>query len=188
MHRVADSFIQRHFANLRHIRNVFRIDPRATRGTGQVAPWLSGVVQLVHPAFPGSFQFNDPTTTLEPQPAAGNNFVVVIPPDEAWRIFALNFVFTTAVAAANREVRLIMDDSVNNFFRLPAISVQAASTVARYSFGLVLGYQVELGDTKAHGLPEIIMNSGWRIRSSIANIQAADQISALNIVRAVFPQ
>ena len=184
-----ETLLQRHFANLRHIRDLFPIDPRAQRGTGQVAPWLSGIVTLVHPAFPGSFQFNDPEVRGFADPAAGANFAITIPPNEAWGLRALSFIFTTDANVANRSVILSLDDTVNIFFNAPAASVQAASGGRRYSFGRSYGYDRNLaGGTEASGLPDVILDQGWRIQSSVGLLQVGDQISALAVLVDVFPR
>ncbi len=183
-----DGFIQRHFANLRHIRNVFRIDPRTGRGTGQIAPWLSGVVQLVHPAFPGSFQFNDPEVRAFANPAAGANFTITVPPNEAWGLRAIRFQITTDATAGNRSAMLLLDDTVNIFFQVTPASVLAPSISGRFSFGRGIGYASAVNTHRVQGLPDVILDTGWRIQSSVEGLAAADQISLITVLIDVFPR
>ncbi len=182
------AFLQRHFANLRNVRTAFRIDPRGARATTQIAPWLSGVVQLVHPAIAGAFDFHDPVARPTPNPAVGVGFSIVVPPNEAWRLRTIRLVLTTGVAVANRTVLINFDDGTNVFFVIPAVSDQAASTVFGYNYGRMFGYESEGALTKTHSLPDIILDTGWRILVTAPGLQAADQFSEIVVLVDVFPR
>lgn len=179
------AFIQRHFANLRHIRNIFRIDPRAERGTGQIAPWLSGVVQLVHPAFPGAFQFNNPEVRVFPAPAPGAQFTIVVPPNELWLVRSLRVILVTDVTVIGRILTLELNDSVNIFFRVPGGGTVNASQTRGHTFA-DFGYQTASADF-VQGLPPMFLATGWRIKSNVSSIQAADQLSDQVLLLEVFP-
>lgn len=183
-----DGFIQRHFANLRHIRNIFRIDPRAARGTGQIAPWLSGVVQLVHPAFPGAFLFSDPEVRSFANPAAGANFQIIIPPNEAWGIRCVHFTIATDATVASREPDLSFDDSVSEFYHATAAATVVASLARTFSWGRNTGYTRAHGLDITQGLPDFVMDEGWRINSAIRLLQAGDQVSDVTVLVDVFPR
>lgn len=185
----AEGFIQRHFANLRHIRESFRIDPRAESGTGQIAPFLSRVVGLVHPAFPGSFTFADPVVQDPSSPAAGAGIDITVPPNESWRLRAMRFILTTDANAADRLVRMLFDNGTVAFFGVSGVAVQAASLVRAYNFGAELGY--EKNDAVVdfiQGLPTMFFDPGWRIRITVNNLQVGDQISSIGLVTDVFPR
>ncbi len=181
-----EGFIQRHFANLRHIRDIFRIDPRAERGTGQIAPWLSGVVQLVHPAIPGSFQFANLQVRSRTNPAVATDFELSVQPNEAWGLRGLRFQLVTDANVANREVNVVLDDGTNNFMLIPPAVVQAASTTQRYAYGRAVGYTHQIGSNQLMSFPDLVMDTDWRIRSNVVNMQAGDQISSIFFLLEVF--
>ncbi len=178
----SDSLIQRHFANLRHIRDTFRIDPRAPRGTAQIAPWLSQVVHLVHPAIEGAFGSSNPQIRTFPDPAVATDLFISVPPNQSWRVDALTFLFTTDANVANRIVTLGLDDTLISFFLVPPITEQLASLGIRYSYGRSFGYQHELLAQKTHGLPDAVLPAGLRIRTIINSIQVGDQISEIALL------
>lgn len=181
------SLVQRHFANLRHVRNTFVLDPRAAPGAVQVAPFLSRVVQLVHPAFPGAFRFSDPQVRLVANPAVGAELSISLPADESWGFRAIEFVFTSSAIVANRQVSLVLDDGTNEFCRMMPTSVQAENLPVRYIYALGQGYEAEIGNAKSHGLPDVILRAGWRVRTATAALDVGDQFSAIVFLVDVFP-
>ena len=185
---MSDGFLQRHFANLRHIRNVFRIDSRVGRGTGQIAPWLSGIVQLVHPAFPGSFTFADPEVRFAAAPAAGADWAHTIPANEAWLIRCIRFQLVTDGTVASRQVFVNFTDSVNGFFRANPHTTQPASTTFEYSFGRMYGVTNAIGVNLCQSLPDFILDTGWVLSSAVALLQAGDQLSQPFFLVDVFPR
>lgn len=186
MGQLTDLLLQRHFANLSHVRQVFRIDSRAQRGSGQIAPYLGGVVYLVHPAFPGAFNFSSPEVRTFALPAAGANFQITVPPNEIWRVLSMRIPVTNSAAAGTRTFQLEFHDTVSSFFRIPPASTKAANAVSSYSYGIKQGYEKDLVETM-QGLPDIVLQSGWQINSVYNNIQGADQIGAQVVLIEVFP-
>lgn len=183
-----EPFLQRHFANLRHIRGFFRIDPRTGRGTGLIAPWLSGIVQLFHPVFPQIFFYHEPEIRTLANPAAAANWQFVVTANQGWRVQALRFILATDANAANRFVQVTVDDGVNEIFRIPTVSAQTASQIRVYSYGLGLGYQAELDNQRVHGWPNLFIDQSFRIQSLVTNMQAGDQLSAIFIRIDPFPR
>lgn len=180
-----ERLLQKHFANLGHIRTVFQIDPRVEAGPVQVAPWLSRVVQLVHPTFPGAFQFATPVVRAFPAPAAGADFVITVPPNEIWRLRALRVNLTTSVAAGNRILLLSFNDTVNTFLQLAPSTVSGPSTNNNYSWAN-LGYaaaQIE----RNNGMPEMFLNTGWQVTTAISGVDVADQLGIQTVLIEVFP-
>ena len=183
-----DQLLQKHFANLGHVRDVFQIDPRVEAGPAQVAPWLSRIVQLVHPAFPGAFQFSDPEVRAFANPAAGAEFVVTVPPNEAWAIRCVRARFACSAAVANRQFELHFDDSVNTFFVVVPTQTQVASQDFTYNYGRAMGYEKRISNQNHLGLPDFVMDTGWRIRSSTISLQVADQFSEITLLVDIFPR
>lgn len=181
-----EDLLQKHTANLSHVRDTFPIDARKPAGAVQVAPWISRVVQLVHPAIEGAFQSSNPQVNTFANPAAGAPLVITIPPNEAWLLRSLKFDLVTDANAANRLVELFLDDTASVFFQLPAESIQIASTTRRYTFGRGVGYQARTGIVSIHGLPDLTLDPGWRIQGQVDSIQVGDQISAAVILVDVF--
>lgn len=112
-------------------------------------------------------------------PAAGAEINEVVPANTRWRLLAFRYTLTTAVAAANRETSLVIDDGVNPYVNDSAAFTQIASLVFIYSYELGLQRQAALqSNLITLGSPAVILPPGHRIRTLTANIQAADQYSA----------
>ena len=170
---MADGFLQRHFANLHHIRAVFRVDPRVGRGSGQIAPWLSGIVGLTHPAFPGSNILGDPTVRGFGVPAVGTDWLVPVSSGERWRIRAINAQLTTDANVANRSVILEFNDTINIFCRIPAVVTQPASVINRYTW-VNIGYE-KSSIERLQGLPDFTLQQAWTVGPVTSGLQAGDQ-------------
>ncbi len=187
-----DSLIQKHFANLRQIRNWFRIDPRVDRGTGQIAPWLSGIVGLTHPAIPGAANFYTRENRLFPNPAVGLNFITIVPLNEAWRVHTFRFRLLSDAGGIDRFVQIALQDSVpNTYFQLAALADHPASFQADYNWALGIGYErsdVQGAGGRTGGFPEVILEPLDQLRTSISNMAPGDQISSPRIVVEVFPR
>lgn len=183
-----ETLLQRHSANLRHTRERFPIDPRVARGTGQIAPWISGVVRLTHPAFPGSALFHDPQVRVIAAPAVGGNIFVTVPPNEAWLVKCIRFTFTTDATAANRQVHLIFDDNVETFFNAIPPLTQAASLTFDYSWGRNFPNHQAIGLRMVTPIPDVVLVTGWRVSTQVVDLQAGDQFSLMALMVDVFPR
>lgn len=135
-----------------------------------------------------------PSTKGEPRqlspadPAAGANFSVLVPaggpgvgPVEIWRPLMVRFNFVTAVAVANRYIRFYVG---RNLF----ISSTACTASTNWRVGAQNQWNRALATGAVSGqnyvefpLPEIYCAAGFGIYSDIIAIQAADQLSALQI-------
>lgn len=181
-----ESLLQRHSANLRHIRDLFRIDPRVGRGPGQIAPWISGVVRLTHPAFPGRSTFGNIRLVIVPLPGAGTDFTTTVPPEEIWRLRTAHCQLITDATAASREVRLELLTGGTPFYLVAPVTSQAASLVIQYSWGHGVtndSFGLVLNTT----LPDAILVPGSVVRSNIRLLQAGDILSSINMLVDVFP-
>lgn len=114
-------------------------------------------------------------------PGAGGNVLETVPTGARWELLSLQFTFTTAVAAANRRVILILDDGVNNYAFVTANFTQAASLAFTYMWAQALNsvQDANLSTIMAPLPNNLRLGSGHRIRSSTQAIQGADQFSVV---------
>lgn len=112
-------------------------------------------------------------------PAAGAEINEVVPVSTRWRILAFRYSLTTAVAVANRESNLQIDDGVNIYITNTSGFTEAATLTDTFSWMLgVSRLQALQSNVLTLPLPEIIVEAGHRIRTQTTNIQAADQYTA----------
>lgn len=112
-------------------------------------------------------------------PAAGADISESVPAGARWQLLSLFAQLTTAVAVANRQVNLTLDDGVNIFYETPNGPVQAASLIWEYNFApLGFAAAVVLTDVAMHYDNAQIIAPGFRIRTDTVSIQAADQWTA----------
>jgi hypothetical protein len=116
-------------------------------------------------------------------PAAGVEISETVPTNARWRLLAVYAQLVTAVAAANREPSLVVDDGANNLTVSSAFASQAASLTHQYSWHHENQLAAILNGT-AHPLrlPRIVAMGGYRIRTATTNIQAADNWGAPNLL------
>jgi hypothetical protein len=162
------------------------------RGEGtpalEVAVLAAGYVTAQQPiAWPGSPVLNslDGAGVLRSiagaTPAAGAEVSEAVPTGARWEVLAFTFHWVTAVTVANRACSLVLDDGATVYFRNedPAVTVASTTLDKTYSQGQSLIWNGAA--TVRHGnLP--VSNrliAGHRVRTSTAQIQAADQYSAV---------
>lgn len=112
-------------------------------------------------------------------PAAGADISETVPTSARWQLLSLRASLTTAVAVANRQPKLTLDDGANRFYDTADGPAQAASLTWAYCFA-------PTGSPPANSLTDVQINydnaqmleSGFRIRTVTSAIQAADQWSA----------
>lgn len=112
-------------------------------------------------------------------PGAGVDISEIVPANTRWQLLSLFAQLTTAVAVANRQATLELDDGANIFVQGPPGPVQAASLIWEYSFQ-VLGFApaVTGTDVVMHYDNSQILGPGFRIRTNTNALQAADQWTA----------
>jgi len=113
-------------------------------------------------------------------PAANTEITVTVPAYATWRVMGATATLVTAVAAGNRLVTLIVDDGANELFRVNAAVVQAPSLTYSYSFASAVSDTVVPGNVVK--LPQLIVKSGYRIRTLTTNLAAADDWSAMQLL------
>ncbi len=113
-------------------------------------------------------------------PAAGSDWLISVPFSDRWRPVSFTGTFAAAIAVANRQVQIIVDDGANTYWiddasaNIPASTVdQITATTTNVPTGVVTTIQNVVLP------PNLVMPSGHRIRSSTIGIQGADQWSNL---------
>lgn len=110
-------------------------------------------------------------------PGAGVEVTETVPAGVRWELLAFHVRLTTAVAAANRFVQLLLDDGTAIPYAqiYPFTSAHAASLVFPYSF--YAGGPTNVGQAAFQGaLPiNLRLEAAHRVRTSTIAIQAADQ-------------
>ena len=113
-------------------------------------------------------------------PAANTEIAVTVPAYATWRVMGATATLVTSAAVANRLVTLIVDDGANELFRVNAAVTQAASLTYSYSFASAVSDTVVPGNVVK--LPQLIIKSGYRIRTLTTNLQAGDDWSAMRLL------
>lgn len=112
-------------------------------------------------------------------PAAGANILETVPTGARWRLISFRFSLVTDATVMNRQAFLAIDDGVNTLTESGTAAVQPASTT----------YQYQAGNWNSPANPvayssyiinilNIYLEAGYRIKSSVANFQAGDNLSA----------
>ncbi len=113
-------------------------------------------------------------------PGAGADWTFTVPALARMRLDSFNAVFTAAVAVANRQVQLTVDDGSNTMWTddlsaniTAGQTINVAVTQTNVPTGVVT--------TTLHMVipPGLILAPGWRLRAVTGAIQAADQWSAI---------
>lgn len=113
-------------------------------------------------------------------PAAGADWVMTVGSLTRRRVASVNAVFTAAVAVANRQVQLIVDDGVNVMGVFGASANITASTVANVTGTSGSTQAAVVGTDLLIPLPSpLLLEPSWRLRVATVGIQPADQWSAI---------
>lgn len=124
-----------------------------------------------------------------PNPAAGAGFTYSLPGSERTRVLAVCFQLVTAVAVAARRVSCDLIDGEGGILgRFSSGFTQAASLTTVYTFAVgVNAYGAN--DAAAIGAPlaDLMLPGAGSAVVSIANVQAADQVSAVRVTVAQVP-
>jgi hypothetical protein len=150
----------------------------ATDGVGAGTPDVYSITGVV-----GSCGFREGghiASLFSANPAANTEIAVTVPPYVVWRVMGATATLVTGVAVPNRLVTLIVDDGANELFRVNAAVTQAASLTYSYSFASAVSDTVVPGNVVK--LPQLLVKSGWRIRTFTTNLAAADDWSAMRLL------
>jgi hypothetical protein len=113
-------------------------------------------------------------------PAAGANLSETVPTGARWTLIALHTVLTASATVATRAVSILADDGANNLAAGTAQQTQTASQVIAYTAAPGAASGFSNSDNKfAVQLPALLqLAAGFRVRSTVANLQVGDQFSA----------
>jgi len=117
-------------------------------------------------------------------PSAGADWVYTVTAGYRTRIRSVSFLLTTSASVATREVTLIIDDGAHIVGQFAATVTQAASLAIQYT-GSAAPYAPVTQPAVANIPlpPDLVLPSTYRLRSSTAAIQAADQYSVIYVLQ-----
>lgn len=108
-------------------------------------------------------------------PAAGIEIIETVPTNTIWRLWGAYASLVTDATAANRRVKVLIDDGTNTVFPSDSSAVQIASQTEYYIIGPHSGVVAD------HWIPTptgMLMLAGWRMQTSTTLIKAGDNWSA----------
>lgn len=118
-------------------------------------------------------------------PAAGLDWSFALSQFRRTRIHTINFSLTTSVAVANRFVRVRLDTGGSTISIVPSGFAQVASTTVNYAFGVGLAAISSDPTLISAPIPQFwendVTNAFYHVSSQTLNLQAADQLSGVNI-------
>lgn len=166
-----------------------------SRGGGSADVALGAVILQGYPSFVGALGYPGSLVVAPTDgrgllrmisignPPAGAEFSTAVPAGRQWILRAVRMQLQTAVAVANRDPSLFVDDGAGNIMAQSVDpTVIAASLTVALSWGA--GFAVQAG-TVVHSLPwlfECRLLPGWTIQTSTNAIQGADQYSLIRLM------
>lgn len=114
-------------------------------------------------------------------PAAGAEITETVPGTVMWELMSFRWLLAASVAVANRFPELIIDDGTNELVRIGAPAAVAASATARATY--LPGAPSFVSSAGANWVLPIgnrqFIGRNYRIRTSTAGLQAADQFGGV---------
>ena len=122
-----------------------------------------------------------PRVVTPAAPSAGADWSLTVPGGVRWRVRSIVAKLTTAVAVANRVPALLLSDGTSVFMASAATYNQAASKTLNYAWypDAQSPPAATAGAWLGLPFPDVWLETGYVIASSTANMQAADQWSAI---------
>jgi len=130
---------------------------------------------------------NSPDSHIEAisNPAAAADWSKTIPTNEQWLIQQYHAKLITDATSANRNYMTVITDGSNIVLELPVNFTHIASVTRAYNFSPAvassLGNDTAQSRINAPWTP-LLLEGGDVISSSIANKQAGDQLSEINLL------
>ena len=117
-------------------------------------------------------------------PGAGVDWAVSVPSFLRWRVRSLAALFTASAAVANRNVTIIIDDGAGHtYWEFDATaSITAGQAITIVATGLNAPTGVVTTILSIPIPPDLVLRTVFRIFTSTANIQVADQWSNINLL------
>ncbi len=122
-------------------------------------------------------------TIIGTTPAAGSEISETVPTGNRWRLISLKGTLAAGVGTTHRA-QLTCDDGTTAFTLLAQVAVQGQGTVGTYTWAAGMPYSVAMDAAdNLQGLPpQMLLLSGWRIRTVTLNMAATSQWSAIGYV------
>jgi len=113
-------------------------------------------------------------------PAADTEISETMPTNSRRRLKAIQFTLVTGVAAANREVVLVINDGTDDIGYWSAGAVQTAGLTRSYIFSPEVSRMTAFDNSGniTVPIPELTLMAGWVITTQTLNRQAADDYGA----------
>lgn len=115
-------------------------------------------------------------------PAAGSQITHPVPARRRWRIHSIYFTLITDATVIDRQARIRLNDGGIVLSTVTSSYTQAASLTYAYTFANFGSTQLNPTDTINIPLGPCCLPAGTTIQSQIANLQAADNLSAANLL------
>lgn len=122
-------------------------------------------------------------------PAAGASYLLKLDPRWIWRLVSAVFTLTTSVSAANRYVTVEYQDGDGNTLAVNGAAViLTASSTQRWAGSLIRGHSEWAANTDVlFPILPVFMQGGNVLTITVANVQAADQLSKIVWIFDRFP-
>jgi len=112
-------------------------------------------------------------------PAAGQEISETVPTNTRWRFVSILALLTTDATVASRVAYWAVDDGSTLLFTGNAGLTQGVSSTEAYSLIPSYSQRGDIGGNRVLAVPSpLILQAGWRIRSSTTNLQAGDNWGA----------
>jgi len=125
-------------------------------------------------------------TVVGTDPAPGNEVSETLPTNVQWRITSVYIALTTTLPAANRYVRLKINDGTRDVWYSIAPPAQAENTTRHYYFTSGYGTLETAFDTigviRIPLPPDLILQQGSIIATVTSNLGSADNFSAPRLI------
>lgn len=116
-------------------------------------------------------------------PAAGVEISETVPTGARWKLKTIRAPFATDATVANRVVLCILTDGTNIISETTPNYLQTASRLINYTFGLILQVTAAGGNNyNIAPLPVMKLGAGYKITTSVLNLQAGDNWGAPQLV------
>ena len=111
--------------------------------------------------------------------AVNTEITETVPAGAVWRLLGTRFTLVTDANVATRQVTLIVDDGANTIWQADGNATQLLGLTRNYNFFPWSTLPAAAG-TEIFGFvpPNMLLQAGFRIRTSTANIQAGDDYGA----------
>lgn len=123
-----------------------------------------------------------PRLVASTDPAANTEISYTVPAKQLIELTSVRFTLVTDANAATRRVTLTIDDGTNVIYEVASQVTQAASLTYVYTFAVLGPDRSSVAGTSVlQSLPPIVVQPGYRIKTSTASIQTTDNYGVAQI-------